>query len=151
MVGNVGYPTDNPKINFIAPIIGMVNIDKVKFSPVQEIEMKKLSQNEKLKKLEKDLELSEQNWWIQNQKLSGNSVTSKSKVKELEKMYNELREQRLEVDRMRRAVQENIDKKSSDLEARMNKFFENAMKEMNEKNKKQLYELDKTLRANKRA
>ena len=52
----------------------MVNIDKVKFSPVQEIEMKKLSENQKLKKLEKDLELSEQNWWIQNQKLSGKSV-----------------------------------------------------------------------------
>ena len=142
---------DNPKISFIAPIIGMVNIDKVKFSPVQEIEMKKLSENQKLKKLEKDLELSEQNWWIQNQKLSGKSVTSPSKVKELEKMYKELREQRLEVDRMRRSVQESIDKNASDLDRRLNKFFENAVKELNEKNKKQIYELDKKLNTNKRA
>ena len=76
---------------------------------------------------------------------------SNNKVKELEKMYKELREQRLEVDRMRRSVQESIDKNASDLDRRLNKFFENAVKELNEKNKKQIYELDKKLNTNKRA
>jgi uncharacterized protein YecT (DUF1311 family) len=66
-------------------------------------------------------------------------------------MYKELREQRLEVDRMRRSVQESIDKNASDLDRRLNKFFENAVKELNEKNKKQIYELDKKLNTNKRA
>ena len=44
-----------------------------------------------------------------------------------------------------------LDKNASDLDRRLNKFFENAVKELNEKNKKQIYELDKKLNTNKRA
>ena len=92
---------EDPKIKFITPIIGMVNIDKVKFSPIQEREVKKLSDNQKLKKLEKELELSEQHWWIENQKLSGKSHTAASTVRKMEKMFKDLREQRIKVQQLR--------------------------------------------------
>ena len=95
---------ENPNIDFITPIVAFVNIDKVKFSPIDSLSIKKLSENDKLIKLEKQLELAEQQWWIENQKMSGKQVTTKGKGQLLEKMYKDLRNLRLQVDQLRRKI-----------------------------------------------
>jgi len=96
---------ENPKIKFITPIVGIVNVEKVKFSPAAEYKIKKINENEELKEMEKKLEIAEQQWWITNQKLSGNTNTvSKSKISEMDKMYKDLRKLRMKVDQLRRAA-----------------------------------------------
>ena len=116
---------ENPKIKFITPIVGIVNIEKVQFSPVVEVSLKALSANEKLKKLEKQLELAEDQWWIENQKLSsGKKHYPMSKAKNLDKMYRDLKEQRLAVDALRRQVLEReLEKKHNNIDERLSKFI----------------------------
>jgi hypothetical protein len=116
---------ENPKIKFITPIVGIVNIEKVQFSPVVEVSMKALSANEKLKKLEKDLELAEDQWWIENQKLaSGKKHHAMTKARSLDKMYKDLKEQRLAVDALRRQVLEReLEKKHNNIDQKLSKFI----------------------------
>ena len=116
---------ENPKIKFITPIIGIVNIDKVQFSPVVEVGLKALSANDKLKKLEKDLELAEDQWWLENQKLSGKNISSRSKAAELDRMFKELKKKRLEVEFLRRTVlTEELNKKHKNMDERLSTFIE---------------------------
>ena len=117
---------ENPNIDFITPIVAFVNIDKVKFSPIDSLSIKKLSENDKLIKKEKTLELAEQQWWIENQKLAGKSQTSRFKGKELEKMYKDLRNLRLEVDQLRRKIMlADIDTtKDDEMLKRLHKYME---------------------------
>ena len=116
---------ENPKIKFITPIIGIVNIDKVQFSPVVEVGLKALSANDKLKKLEKDLELAEDQWWIENQKLSGKNINSRSKAAELDRMYKDLKKKRLEVELLRRTIlTEELNKKHKNMDERLSTFIE---------------------------
>jgi len=117
---------EDPQIDFITPIIAFVNVSKVKFSPIENLKIKKISENEKLIKLEKQLELAEQQWWIENQKLSGKQVTSKGKGQFLEKMYKDLRDTRLEVDQLRRKIMlTDIETtKDDDMLKRMHEYME---------------------------
>ena len=48
--------------------------------------------------------MAEQQWFIENQKLSGKEVTSRGRGKMLEKMYKDLRELRLKVDQLKRKI-----------------------------------------------
>ena len=121
---------ENPNIDFITPIIAFVNIDKVKFSPIDSIAVKKISENEKLQKLEKELELAEQQWFIENQKLSGKEVTSRGRGKMLEKMYKDLRELRLQVDQLKRKilVDEVQTTKDDEMLKRLNKYIDEELR-----------------------
>ena len=119
----------NPEIKFITPIIAFVNVDKVKFSPIVDIKYKEINANEKLKKLEKELEIAEQHWWIENQKLSGKQVTTKGKGKALESMYKNLRKKRLEVNHLRA----NVTRSSFDnetLDERIKQYQESLFEEL---------------------
>ena len=124
---------ENPNIDFITPIIAFVNIDKVKFSPIDSIAVKKISENEKLQKLEKELELAEQQWFIENQKLSGKEVTSRGRGKMLEKMYKDLRELRLQVDQLKRKILVDEVQTTNDDEMlkRLNKYIDEELRYMN--------------------
>ena len=116
---------NNPEIEFITPIIAFVAVDKIKFAPIVDVKFKEINENEQLQKLEKELEIAEQHWWIENQKLSGKNITSRGKGKALEKMYKDLRDLRLEVDQYRRKIAEkSFDTKHKDLDERMKKMFD---------------------------
>jgi len=121
----------NPEIEFITPIIGMVNVERVKFSPIVDVAVKKISENEKLQKLEKELEIAEDHWWIENQKLSGKQSTSRSKARELDKMFSSLKQKRLEYQQLKRKLTEKEFTKedADDLEQRMKKLFEDTFEE----------------------
>ena len=124
---------ENPEIEFITPIIAFVAVDKVKFSPVVDVKFKEINENEQLQKLEKELEIAEQHWWIENQKLSGKQVTTRGKGKALEKMYENLRSLRLRVDQHRRKITEkSFDEKHKDLDERMKKFIEIIKEDIDE-------------------
>ena len=89
------------------------------------MQLKKISENEKLQKLEKELELAEQQWFIENQKLSGKEVTSRGKGKMLEKMYKDLRELRLQVDQLKRKILvDEVQTTKDDEIKRLNKYIE---------------------------
>lgn len=124
---------ENPNIEFITPIIGIVNIDKVKFSPIVDVKLKMINEDEKLKSLEKKLELAENHWWIENQKLSGKNHTSRHKAKSLDKMYADLRELRLQVDQHRRAIAAKaFEQKHSDMDKRLEKYMEELKNNLDE-------------------
>ena len=116
---------DNPEIEFITPIIAFVAVDKVKFAPIVDVKFKEINENEQLQKLEKELEIAEQHWWIENQKLSGKNITTRGKGKSLEKMYKDLRELRLKVDQYRRKITEkSFESKNKDTDKKMKKIFD---------------------------
>ena len=98
---------NDPKIQFIAPIIGMVNIEKVKFSPIQERNIKKLSENEILIKGEKELEIAEEAWFVERAK-SNKDQTGKhpGTMKRLETQYKLLCELRRKVQALRMVIHE---------------------------------------------
>jgi hypothetical protein len=117
---------DNPEIEFITPIIAFVAVDKVKFAPIVDVKFKEINENEQLQKLEKQLEMAEQHWWIENQKLSsGKKHYPMSKAKNLDKMYRDLRELRLKVDQYRRKITEkSFESKNKDTDKKMKKIFD---------------------------
>ena len=116
---------DNPEIEFITPIIAFVAVDKVKFAPIVDVKFKEINENEQLQKLEKELEIAEQHWWIENQKLSGKNITTRGKGKSLEKMYKDLRELRLKVDQYRRKITEkSFESKNKDTDKKMKRIFD---------------------------
>jgi hypothetical protein len=116
---------NNPDIEFITPIIAFVAVDKVKFAPIVDVKFKEINENEQLQKLEKELEIAEQHWWIENQKLSGKNITTRGKGKSLEKMYKDLRELRLKVDQYRRKITEkSFESKNKETDQKMKKIFD---------------------------
>ena len=128
---------DNPEIEFITPIIAFVAVDKVKFSPIVDVKLKEINENEQLQKLEKELEIAEQHWWIENQKLSGKQVTSKGKAKALEKMYEDLRSLRLKVDQYRRKISvKSFEKKHKGAGKELEKFIEELKSNLDEDKKR---------------
>lgn len=116
---------ENPNIEFITPIIAFVDIEKVNFSPIVDVKFKKITEDEKLKKIEKELELSEQQWWIENQKLSGKNYTSPGKAKAMDKMYKDLRALRVQYQDMKYKLAREAAK-----DVKFNKDFDQKMDEL---------------------
>lgn len=93
----------NPNIKFITPIIGIVNIDKVKFSPIEERSAKKVSEHEQLRNLEKELDIAEQAWYVEGIKMKKNpkAYNLKSTQMSMQKQYSNLKQLRLKVQQLR--------------------------------------------------